>query len=500
MNWGAHKTDVRIAAKNSVSVRAALRTSINAANIWAAYQDTHPYASDNITQDRARARAWAMMHVKINTEPIEAALKKVYTDGFLIGLDASKEAIGQAVREQQAGNKAAKKPPAIKDELLNMAKGDGSDYVDWANWKPGNRAAALLYRPTGAFKTILDNAGIVSKTIAKAGYDRIGTALADSVAAGFSPARAAKVLTEKIGDPARALTIAITEQNRAMSLASMENYANYGVEKVEWSGANPCDICAPNEGQVIEWALGQTFNSGDTEPPVHPNCRCALLPVIDESFYAEPGANGGLDLLPSEEAAPVEQKQMTPDEVLGYQREQGFSNKSVTYDQAKAVEYYRGAGYEKINDFLRRGGKTFNTSLMPTLKTFINDLTKTIDQAPTLPAPITTYRGVYGSYADVLGKYTPGTIYQDKGFTSTSLDKEITEIFSSDRNNQQFLHIELEIPAGTKGLDMVGFIRQRDPDTNKINNKGEQEWLLPKDSKFEVTANDGKTMKVRLLP
>ena len=297
MNWGAHKADVRIAAKNSVSVRAALRTSINAKTIWAAYQETHPFVTDNITQDRARARAWAMLHVKINTEPIEAALKKVYTDGFLLGLDASKEAIAQA---EKLHNKAA------------LTKSEPSDYIDWANWKPGNRAAALQYRPTGAFKTILDNAGIVSKAIAKAGYDRIGTALADSVAAGFSPARAAKVLTEKIGDPARALTIAITEQNRAMSLAAMQNYKENGVEKVEWSGANPCDICAPNEGQVVE--TGQEFNSGDTEPPVHPNCRCAVLPVIDEAFYAEPSTTDGLDLMPMEEEAGTP-SQITEEEI-----------------------------------------------------------------------------------------------------------------------------------------------------------------------------------------
>ena len=285
MNWGAHKADVRIAAKNSVTMRAALRASINAQNIYEAYQDTHPFVTDNITQDRTRARAWAMLHVQIDPEPIQAALKKIYTDGFLLGLDASKEAIGQAVR---ANEKA--KTKAIKDELLDMAAGDGSDYVDWNNWKPGNRAAALQFRPTGAFKTILDNAGIVSKTIAKAGYDRIGTALADSIAAGFSPARAARVIAEKIGDPARALTIAITEQNRAMSLASMQNYRDYGLEKVEWSGANPCDICAPNEGQVV--AVGEPFESGDTEPPVHPNCRCALLPVINEEIPNEQGSTG----------------------------------------------------------------------------------------------------------------------------------------------------------------------------------------------------------------
>jgi len=496
MSWGAHKADVRIAAKNSVTMRAALRASINAQTIYEAYQETQPFVTDNNTQDRTRARAWAMLHVKINPEPIKAALIKIYADGFLLGLDASKEAVGQAVRAQEKA-----KTKAIKDELMSMAAGDGSDYVDWNNWKPGNRAASLLYRPTGAFEKLLSDAGITSKKIAANGYDRIGTALADSIAAGFSPARAAKVITEKIGDPARALTIAITEQNRAMSLASMENYAKYGLEKIEWSGANPCDICAPNEGQVV--TLGEPFNSGDTEPPVHPNCRCAVLPVIDEAFYADPNTTG-MDLVSplgaTAEATAEEIARMTPDEVMGYQREMGFSSNTVPERQAKAVLEYRGATYDPINAYLRTGGEFVGGVPLPTLKKYIGEITTAIDAAPRLPAPITTYRGVSGAYAETIGAYKPGTIYTDKGFTSTSLNGGQASFFADLRNNQQFLRIEIDVPAGTKGLDMTGFFSERNPKTGKIKNPGEQEWLLPRDSKFEVVSNDGKTMKVRLIP
>ena len=256
MIWGAHKADGRIAAKNSVKIRAAIRRSIDAQQIFEAYQDTHPFVTDNNVQARARARAWAMLHVQIDTAPIKAAIIKTWADGFVLGIDSANEAVAKA----------------------RLATKANDAYVDWANWKPGNRAAALILRPTGAFQRLLAKANITSDAIAKVGYDRIGTALADSIAAGFSPQKAARVMLDKVGDPARALTIAITEQNRAISIATVERYQDYGLEKVEWSGANPCDICAPNEGQVVN--IGDSFNSGDTEPPVHPNCRCALLPVI----------------------------------------------------------------------------------------------------------------------------------------------------------------------------------------------------------------------------
>jgi len=259
--WGAHKVDGRIAAKNSVKIRAALRQSIDAKEVFEEYSRTQPNVSDNITQDRARARAWAMLNVRVNTEPITAALRAIYADGYVLGEASAQEAVARA---RKAQDKA-------------LSKSDDA-YIDWSKWTPGNKATALLLRPRGAFKKFLDDAGVVSKAIEKAGYDRIGTALADSIAAGFSPTRAAKVITEKIGDPARALTIAITEQNRAMSAATLLTYQEAQVEQIEWNAVEPCDICAPNDGQVVN--LGEAFDSGDTQPPAHPNCRCALLPVI----------------------------------------------------------------------------------------------------------------------------------------------------------------------------------------------------------------------------
>lgn len=283
MKWGAHKADGRIAARNSVKIRAAIRSSIDAQQIFEDYQHTHPFISDNNTQDRARARAWAMLHVQVNREPIKAAIIKVWADGYLLGQDSAKEALARL----QASRKKA----------LNITK--AGDYVDWSQWTPGNRAAALKLRPTDAFRKLLADAGITSEAIAKVGYDRIGTALADSIEAGFSPARAAKVITEKIGDPARALTIAITEQNRAMSIATIETYQDAGLEKVEWIAADPCDICAPNEGQVVN--VGEAFDSGDTEPPVHPNCRCALLPVIGGMVDDSSGGQDYLDTLASQD-------------------------------------------------------------------------------------------------------------------------------------------------------------------------------------------------------
>jgi len=466
MNWGAHKADVRIAAKNSVTMRAALRASINAQSIYEAYQDTQPFVTDNNAQDRARARAWAMMHVKIDQEPIKAALIKIYTDGFLLGLDASSEAINKAEKTYSK---------------FTITKAD--DYIDWANWKPGNRAAALLFRPTGAFKEILDNAGIVSKAIAKVGYDRIGTALSDSIAAGFSPGRAAKVITAKIGDPARALTIAITEQNRAMSMATIQNYQQYEVEKMEWSGAMPCDICAPNEGQVVQ--VGQPFKSGHTQPPAHPNCRCALLPVLDESFYAEP--TGGMTLMPIEgaaiPAAPAKDRRLTGKELKTLGEEQAIQIGELSKEDSVALHYYKGINYMNINGYLRRGEKFFklgqdpieNARITGIWNERIERIQKTIQATQPIKEEFVTLRGVGGNFADEIWNSAPGSVFQDKGFVSTTTSKATAKEFGS--------RVRLEIinPVGTKGLAIEEVI-----EVEKA--LKEYEWLLPAGTKFEIVS------------
>ena len=258
MKWSAHEVDGRLAAKNAVKVRAALRQSINAEKIYSQYLETHPVPSKNRTLDRTKARSWAILNVRFNNDSITQVLLRVWAEGYLLGEDSARIAIEKAYA-------------ARKDAT-----------VDWSNWKPGNRLAALILRPRGSLKKILDNAHITIVGINKTGYERIGTALADSFDEGLSPAAAAKRIYDEVGDTARALTIALTESSRAMNMASMDTYQEVGLEEVEWFAADPCPECEVNDGQVVP--VGTEFFSGDTEPPVHPNCRCALLPVIPDSL------------------------------------------------------------------------------------------------------------------------------------------------------------------------------------------------------------------------
>lgn len=131
----------------------------------------------------------------------------------------------------------------------------------------------LIY--TRAFN---DLEGITSQMDAK-----ISRILADGLVAGKSPTVIAKTMAEDIGKLTRmrAMTIARTEIIHAHAEGQLEAFEQLGIEEVgaevEWSTSGDgkvCDECDSLEGQIytIEKARGLI--------PLHPNCRCAWLPVV----------------------------------------------------------------------------------------------------------------------------------------------------------------------------------------------------------------------------
>lgn len=255
---GALKADGRIAAKNAVKIRAALHQVTDFKRVFDKYQETQPQPTDNPTQDRTRARSWLILNVYLNDEPLRQTVMRAWAEAYVLGQAAADEWI----KKTKEANKA--------DDIE----------VNWDNWKPGDKATALLLNPTKGFEAYLQSSGGASyfKKFNKETIVNLGTALSDSIALGLDAESAAVMIGQHVASPSRALTIAITEQNRAMSFGSIQRYKEAGLQKMEWAVSDPCDICAKNDGQVI--VIGQSFASGDQQPPAHPHCRCVLLPVI----------------------------------------------------------------------------------------------------------------------------------------------------------------------------------------------------------------------------
>jgi SPP1 gp7 family putative phage head morphogenesis protein len=277
---GALKADGRIAAKNAVKIRAALHQVTDFKRVFDKYQETHPQPTDNPTQDRTRARSWLILNVYLNDEPLRQTVMRAWAEAYVLGQAAA----GEWIKKTEEANKA--------DDIE----------VNWDKWQPGDKATALLLNPTKGFEAYLQsvNADSYFKKFNKETIVNLGTALSDSIALGLDAESAAVMIGKHVASPARALTIAITEQNRAMSFGSIQRYKEAELQKMEWAVSDPCDICAKNDGQVI--VIGQSFASGDQQPPAHPHCRCVLLPVIP-GMEEEPEMPGVTVITPPPPAA-----------------------------------------------------------------------------------------------------------------------------------------------------------------------------------------------------
>lgn len=85
-----------------------------------------------------------------------------------------------------------------------------------------------------------------------------------------------------------------TEVLRASNQASLQAFEDSGVVVAkQWLTAGADDECAQYEGQVVElregfYDGGNEFQDGD--PPLHPNCKCIVLPIVEgaKSFDAKP--------------------------------------------------------------------------------------------------------------------------------------------------------------------------------------------------------------------
>lgn len=70
-----------------------------------------------------------------------------------------------------------------------------------------------------------------------------------------------------------------TEVSASSNFAAEEAYKQAGVKQMQWLVVEPQDEdCLANEGEIRK--IGEEFSSGDTAPPVHPNCVCTLLPYF----------------------------------------------------------------------------------------------------------------------------------------------------------------------------------------------------------------------------
>ena len=275
---GVHQVDGRIAKGAAIKIRAALKKSVDAKQVILDYLHTHPEVSEFISQDRARARAWAMHNVILDQSALESALKQHYANMYVTGIASTYDAYGKVLRSR----KAVKNPPNNWDSV-SWATAVLENSINWDTWVPGNKATEALLRPPSGLQKLLGGVKIKSLDMKNSSYELLGNKLADGFAIGASPTKLASMIEDSLSTPERSLMIALTEGSRAANAAANDAYAALGVEQIQWVASDPDDEECDIDGEVTD--VDGEFSNGLTaeDLPVHPNCRCSTMGVPPET-------------------------------------------------------------------------------------------------------------------------------------------------------------------------------------------------------------------------
>lgn len=123
----------------------------------------------------------------------------------------------------------------------------------------------------------------------------ISRELATGLSEGISPSEMARRITDRVDKigKTRATTLARTEIINSHTEATLQRYEEQDIEtvgiepemRIQTAGDNSvCQECrtAAEQGP---WPISEFRGSG-YQPPLHPNCRCAVLPVVNETAAA----------------------------------------------------------------------------------------------------------------------------------------------------------------------------------------------------------------------
>jgi SPP1 gp7 family putative phage head morphogenesis protein len=130
-----------------------------------------------------------------------------------------------------------------------------------------------------AIKVLVDRAGSKITGMTDEMRKKIVDVVSDGMLKGKSPEDIAKMIDEEVDSGKdRARMIARTESMYAFNTAAKLQYEKFNVQKVRWLTAyddRTCAECASLDGK--EFDIDEV-----PDCPAHPNCRCVLLPVIEE--------------------------------------------------------------------------------------------------------------------------------------------------------------------------------------------------------------------------
>ena len=109
--------------------------------------------------------------------------------------------------------------------------------------------------------------------------------LMNCVITGKKPSELTKKLQERFDvSYSQANTLVKTEVAHIQTQSAAQRYKDYGLERYEFLGRDEHDIgcaCKKLDGKIFAF---KDMRVGVNAPPMHPNCRCAIAPVVDKEM------------------------------------------------------------------------------------------------------------------------------------------------------------------------------------------------------------------------
>jgi len=277
--------------------------------------------------------------------------------------------------------------------------------------------------------------------------------------------------------------IARTETARAQNIGYCKGLEEVGVGEVELSNAfDACEICEELNGK--RYKVGE----GADVIPVHPRCRCAMLPVIDDKMISEMLKKPPAEIkIPAEEIKPVPKPMPKVPKPTGEGIPTKASGKPMTQIDERLIGRYTSFDYEGI--VKAQLGKPVPSYTGYTKAEALKIAKKTEQSLLKLPGwEGKSFRGMKFSSANEQATFLKniklGGDYKFDAFQSATSDLKVAKSFMSRQasNQSALLHID-----GQTGRDVLKFSR----------NKNEKEILFLKNSKFVVSKVEGNNIYLK---
>lgn len=286
--------------------------------------------------------------------------------------------------------------------------------------------------------------------------ERTAARIADWIERGGTMAELIKSVAEVWSGP-RADVAAATEVTDLYSAGNLAAWQESGV------------VLAYNfntaEDPLVDQDCAQAAGDGpydldddDHRPPLHPNCRCWVTPVVKA-----PKVSSYL----SGDAAKDALKQ----------------DVKLSTDEQTSINWYAGAGHDKINSALR-GNTTIDEY---TLDRTTSNIDRVLNRYRT-SVDVELHRGMLAedeAGRAYLEQLQPGQTYRDKGYVSTTTDKSTAGMFGYGGQGQDgtiAVSVDVRVPKGTPALHMGSARPQQGID--------ESEVLLGRDLEYRIVSRE----------